>query len=174
MEIILIIALVIIGGIAFAASRKPDQFSVSRSAVYSAAAAEIFPHVNDLVKWQAWSPWARLDPQAKTTFTGPSAGVGARFAWESKKIGAGEMTVIESTPSSQVRMKLEFFRPMKGVNDVLFSLAPETSGTRLTWTMSGKSSFNAKVIGLFINCDKMVATQFDSGLANLKVIVDKP
>jgi hypothetical protein len=38
----------------------------------------------------------------------------------------------------------------------------------VTWTMSGKNNFIGKAIGLVMNCDKMVGTQFEQGLANLK------
>jgi len=27
--------------------------------------------VNDFHQWDAWSPWAKLDPDAKITFEGP-------------------------------------------------------------------------------------------------------
>ena len=37
--------------------------------------------------------------------------------------------------------------------------------------MFGTSNFIAKVMNLFIGCEKMVGGQFDSGLANLGAIV---
>ena len=56
---------------------RPDQFKVTRSATLNAPPTNVFPHVNDLHKWEAWSPWAKLDPNAKSVFEGPSEGVGA-------------------------------------------------------------------------------------------------
>ena len=35
-----------------------------------APAAEIFARVNDLRQWEGWSPWAKLDPNAKVSFEG--------------------------------------------------------------------------------------------------------
>ena len=172
MGVLLVILFVIAGG-AFAASRKPDEFRVTRSAVLNASPTTVFEHVNDLIKWQAWSPWAKMDPDAKTSFEGPTAGTGAKTSWEGKKTGKGTMTILESTPSSFIRFKLEFFKPMKGINTVEFTFAAEAQGTRVTWTMFGPSPFMSKVVSLFMNCDKMVSSQFDSGLANLKAIVEK-
>ncbi|MDZ7901387.1 MAG: hypothetical protein U5L01_02070 [Rheinheimera sp.] len=44
---------------------QPSEFRIERSVLISAPAAEIFPHTNDLRKMQEWSPWKKLDPDAK-------------------------------------------------------------------------------------------------------------
>src|SRR5271154_67977 len=88
---------------------RPDEFIVSRSTKISAPPGKVFPHVNDLHKWQAWSPWAKLDPNAKNSFAGADSGTGAMMSWDgNKKIGAGRMTIIESAPNDLIRFKLEF------------------------------------------------------------------
>ncbi len=93
---------------------RPDEFIVSRSTKISAPQEKVFPHVNDLHKWQAWSPWAKLDPNAKNSFAGTVSGTGAAMSWDgNKKIGAGKMTIIESKPSELIRFKLEFIRPFQ-------------------------------------------------------------
>jgi len=38
--------------------------------------------------------------------------------------------------------------------------------------MSGKNSPMGRVMGLFMSCEKMIACQFDKGLANLKGVVE--
>jgi hypothetical protein len=172
MEIFIVI-LFVIAGVAFVASRKPDEFRVTRSAVINASPAAVFEHVDDLEKWQAWSPWAKLDPNAKTSFEGPKAGVGAKFSWVGKKTGQGTMTILDSTPFSFVRFKLEFLKPMKATNTAEFTFASEGQSTRVTWTMYGPATLFSKVVDLFMNCGKMCSDQFDSGLANLKAIVEK-
>ena len=173
--ILLTIAFFIIGGIIFAASRQPNEFRVSRSALLNATPAAVFEHVNDLEKWQTWSPWAKMDPQAQTSFEGPKAGVGARFSWNGKKIGKGTMTILESTPSSFVKFELEFFKPLKGINTTEFTFKPEGEGeeqhTYVTWKMYGPANIIHKVMGLFMNCGKIVSDQFDSGLANLGTLL---
>lgn len=168
---ILLLIVIILGGIAFAASRKPDAFRYTRSAVIDAAPAAVFAQVNDLRKWQAWSPWAKMDPQAQTTFDGPAAGVGAKMSWEGKKTGQGNMSILDSTPDALVRFRLEFLKPMKAVNTAEFTFAAEGQNTRVTWTMFGANSFGGKVFGVFVNCQKMCEKQFDDGLANLNAVV---
>lgn len=153
---------------------QPDEFKVSRTATLNSSPEKIFPHVNDLHKWEAWSPWAKLDPNAKNSFSGPAAGTGAALAWEGNcKVGVGKMTVIDSQPSSIIRFRLDFEKPMKATNTAEFTFLPDGGGTMVTWSMSGKSNLGSKVFGLLMNCDKMVGDQFELGLANLGTIASK-
>ena len=133
----------------------------------------IFPLVNELRNWEAWSPWAKLDPAAKNTYEGPPAGTGAAFGWSgNNKVGEGRMLITESRPNELVRLKLEFVRPMKGTNDAEFTFKPESGHILVTWTMSGKYNFVGKAVNLIINCDRMVAGQFDQGLAQMKRLAE--
>jgi hypothetical protein len=152
---------------------RPDEFIVSRSIKISAPPKKIFPHVNDLHKWEAWSPWAKLDPNAKNSFAGADSGTGAAMAWDgNKKIGAGRMTIIESAPNDLIRFKLEFVRPFKATNAAEFTFKPEGGQTVVTWGMSGRSNFVFKAFGLFLNCDKMVGKDFEKGLAAMKSVAE--
>ncbi|MET0263087.1 MAG: polyketide cyclase, partial [Rariglobus sp.] len=50
---------------------QPADFRVERSTVISAPPSKVFSKVNNLRTWQEFSPWAKLDPNAKVTFSGP-------------------------------------------------------------------------------------------------------
>lgn len=165
--IFIAVAVAVIMFLAVVATR-PAAFRVTRSAAISAPPPAVFAQVNDLRKWDAWSPWAKLDPAAKATFEGPPAGTGAAFSWAgNNKIGEGRMTITESHPNELVRFKLKFIKPFKASNTAEFTFRPEGNRTVVTWTMSGTNNFMSKAIGLFINCDKMVGGQFEQGLANM-------
>lgn len=154
-------------------SLQPSGFSVTRSTTIAAPPEAVFPRVNDLRNWDAWSPWAKLDPNAKITFEGPAAGVGAAFAWSgNNKVGEGRMAITESCPNELVRLKLDFLKPMKATNAAEFTFKPEGSQTVVTWTMSGKNNFIGKAFGLVVNCDKMVSGDFEKGLAQMKSIAE--
>ena len=155
------------------ASKQPDDFKITRTGKISAPASAIFPHVNNLQKWEAWSPWAKLDPNSKSTFDGPAEGVGSKMGWTgNNKVGVGSMTVTESRPSDFIKFKLEFQKPMQATNIAEFTFTPEGDQTSVTWSMSGTNNFMAKVMGLIMNCDKMVGGQFEKGLADLKTVVE--
>jgi Polyketide cyclase / dehydrase and lipid transport len=60
---------------------QPSEFKVERSATIAAQPAAVFDQVNDFHKWEAWSPWAKLDPNAKVAFEGPPSGTGTIMTW---------------------------------------------------------------------------------------------
>ncbi len=168
----LFVLIVVLAGII---AMQPSTFSVTRSAKIAAPPAAVFAHVNDFRNWQAWSPWAKLDPNAKNTFEGPSTGEGAKFHWEGNdEVGEGEMTITESRPDELVLIKLEFIKPFASVCDTEFKFQPEGDQTVVTWTMSGPNTFMSKAKHLVMDMDQMVGGSFDEGLANLKSVVETP
>ncbi len=171
-KILAVLAVIIVAFVAFVATR-PSEFRVTRTDVISAAPSAVFSQVNDLHKWKEWSPWAKLDPEAKETFEGPSEGVGARMHWTgNNQVGTGSMTITESEPSSLIMMKLDFLKPFKATNRAEFLFRPEGNQTIVTWSMFGESNFIGKAMSLFIDCEKMVGSQFEKGLVQLKTVVE--
>jgi len=171
-KILIGLAVVIIVFLIIVATR-PSEYRVTRSAMIAAPPAVVFPHVNELKKWAKWNPWEKIDPNMKLTYEGPEAGVGASYAWAgNKEVGEGKMTITGSQTNESVRLKLEFFKPMAGVSDTLFTFQPQGDQTEVTWTMSGKNNFIAKAICMFMNMDKMIGGQFEKGLADMKAAVE--
>jgi hypothetical protein len=151
---------------------QPAQYRVSRTATMPAPPAVVFDHVNDLHKWDAWSPWAKLDPAMKTTFEGPQSGPGASYSWVgNSKVGEGKMSITDSKANESVRLKLEFIKPFASTAMTDFTFKPEGDQTSVTWSMSGDKSFMSKAVCLFMNMDKMVGGDFEKGLAGLKSVV---
>ncbi len=152
---------------------QPADFKITRSITIAAPVANIFSHVNDFHQWEAWSPWAKLDPQAKNSYEGSSAGEGAIFRWAgNNEVGEGSMTLIESKVNDRILIKLDFIKPFKAINSAEFTFKVEGSTTLVTWSMSGSNNFIGKAMGLVIDCDKMVGEQFEKGLAQLKAIAE--
>ena len=170
----IILAIMFIAAILFVViAGRPDEFTVSRSAKISAPPEKVFPHVNNLRAWEAWSPWARLDPNAKSSFAGADSGAGAAMSWDgNKKVGAGRMTITQSNANELIRIALEFIRPFKAANTAEFTFKPEGGQTLVTWSMSGKNNLFFKAFGLFIDCDKMAGRDFEKGLAAMKSVAE--
>lgn len=174
MTLFLLFGLALLSGFIAYISLQPNTFKIARSAIVDAPPERIYPEINDLHNWEEWSPWAKLDPTQKTTYGGSPLGAGASLEWSgNNKVGAGKMTIKESSQNERIRLKLEFSRPMQAVNEVQFDLKPlgETR-TEVLWTMSGHNEFIAKAMHAFMNMDKMVGGQFEQGLANLKAVVE--
>lgn len=153
----------------------PSTFTVAREALIAAPPEAVFAAVNDFRKWQAWSPWAKLDPNAKGTFSGKDEGVGSSFAWDGNRaVGAGRMTITESKPHERIVLRLEFTKPMVATNTTVFTFKPERGGTHVTWAMSGESNFIGRAMCVFMDMDKMVGGKFEQGLANMDATLRPP
>jgi uncharacterized protein YndB with AHSA1/START domain len=166
--ILLIIAAVIVVAL------QPDDYRLTRSAVIAAPAAEVFPHVNDLRKWEEWSPWAKLDPAAKVTFEGPRAGPGAVFKWAGNdKVGAGTMTITESKPNERVATRTDFVKPFEGTSSSDFIFSQTGNQTNVIWTMTGTHNFIGKAMCLVMSMETMLGPEFEKGLMQLREVVEK-
>ncbi|MBL8569396.1 MAG: SRPBCC family protein [Phreatobacter sp.] len=156
------------------AARKPDRFRTERSALIDASAERIFPMINDFRAWPTWSPWEKKDPDMKRSLSGAASGPGSIYAWDgNRNIGAGRMEILDVAAPERVTIQLDFFRPFKARNTAEFTLKPEGAGTRVTWAMFGPQPFVGKLISMFIDCDRMVGKEFETGLANLKAEVGR-
>jgi hypothetical protein len=152
---------------------RPSDFRVARSVAMAAPPEQVFPQVNELRNWEAWNPWGKMDPNCKMTYAGPPAGVGASYAWAgNNKVGEGRNTITESRLNQLVRFRLEFAKPMKATNTAEFTFQPDGDQTIVTWVMYGKNNFVGKAFGLIVDCDKMIGSQFENGLAQMKSLVE--
>jgi hypothetical protein len=166
------VAVAFLGGVAFIATR-PNEFRVVREALIKAPPEVVFSYVDDLRKWDDWSPWAKLDPNCKMTYGEIDKGKGASYQWNgNNKVGEGRLTVVESRPFSELGLRLEFIRPFQCENDVDFTFKAEQGGTRVIWGMNGKNNLMSKTMCLVMNMDKMVGKDFEKGLTSLRAIAE--
>jgi hypothetical protein len=139
-----------------------------------APAAEIYQRVNDLRQWEDWSPWAKLDPNAKVSFEGPPAGPGAMFHWSGNdKVGAGTMTITESKPNERVATRTDFMKPFEGTSDSEFIFSGRANQTNVIWTMTGRHDFIGKAMCLVMSMEKMLGPDFERGLMQLKMASER-
>ena|SRR5687767_10487265 len=173
LTVIGIVVAVLVAAILVYAATRPSSFRIERSAGIKAPPEKIFPHINDYKAWTAWSPWERIDPALKRSYSGPQSGKGARYAWEgNKNVGSGSMEITESVAPSKILMRLDFLKPFEAHNMTEFTLAPQGDTTTVRWEMYGPSPYVSKLMGIFMNMDRMVGAQFDKGLAQLKAIAE--
>jgi len=110
----------------------------------TASPATVYGLVGGFKRFNEWSPWARLDPATKYTYSGPETGVGARMEWASANpdVGNGSQEVIDVEPGQRVTSKLDF-----GMDN------PTTSTISLV-------------------LDRMVGADYEKGLAQLKAVAE--
>jgi hypothetical protein len=82
------------------------------------------------------------------------------------------MLITESHPSDLVKIKLDFVRPFAASSNTVFTFKPDGNQTKVTWAMDGDKNFIAKAFHLFMNIDKMVGSDFEKGLAQMKSVAE--
>ena len=171
---ILLIIILAVAAILIMGAMQSAAFSVVREADIKATPAKVFAQINDFHNWSAWSPWEKMDPDLKRTFTGAASGVGSKYAWiGNKKVGEGNMEITHSEASKRMQLDLHFIKPFQADNVTEFTLVPATGGTHVKWEMRGNKPFMMRVMSIFMDMDKIVGKDFEAGLSNLKSIVEK-
>jgi len=168
LAVVLLLAIVLIY-----AATKPDLFHVERAIGIKAPPEKIFGFINDFRQWEAWSPYNK-DPAMKRTYSANTSGKGAHYAWEgNKEVGQGEITITDTTPPSEIELELHMIKPFEGRNHVVFSITAAGDITTVTWMLEDQHTYFLKLLSMFINMDKMIGKDFETGLARLKTLAEK-
>ncbi len=173
MIFLLVILVLVVIAIVWLA-KQPSEFVISRSLAIASTSEALFAEVNDLRRFNEWNPWAKIDANSVASFSGAQQGVSAELYWAGgKTTGEGKMTIVESRPHEYIQCRMDFLKPFKATNKAEFSFKKEGDATLVTWSMSGDNPPIRTLLNLVFNCDKMVGSQFEKGLSNLKAIVEK-
>jgi len=170
----LAVVVIVIAAVLLFAATRPNTFRIERSATIDAAPDKVFPLIDDFHQWNRWAPQDREDSSLVRTFSGAESGSGAISDWQGNgQSGSGRMTIVESRPSSLVTVQAAWARPMNTVNINRFVLEPAGTSTKVTWSMEGSNLYMMKVMGVFVNMDRMMGKHFEDGLRNLKEVAEK-
>ncbi len=168
---VLAVVVIAIAGLVVAIMMQPDTYRVVRTASINAPSEKVFAQVNDFRKWDAWSPWAKIDPAMKVTYGGPPFGVGSTYHWVGNdEVGEGKMTIKESHPSNHLKIDLEFIKPFASLANTEFILKPVGNKTDVEWSIDGKHNFVSKAMCLVISMDQMIGPDFEKGVNQLKTV----
>lgn len=140
---------------------------IARSITINTGANKVKNIVSDFKHWRAWSPWLMLEPEAIVTVTDN----GKKQRWEGKRVGTGEMTVLEEKASA-IHYDLTFLKPWKSKASVDFFIEPESAKTtKVTWTMDGSLPFF--MFWMKNLMERMLGMDYDRGLQMLKDYIEK-
>ena len=170
LKIIGIFLLVVIAIGLVAVLLQPGQGRIEKSIVINAPASSVFAEVSDFEKFNVWSPWAKMDPEAKQTVEGSAASIGHKMAWDGPKTGNGSQWTEEIRENEYVKNGMKF----GGMNVTVYNefiLSPAGDGTKVTWTYDGANEgFSGKAMWLVMG--SMLGNQYEEGLKDLKQIVE--
>lgn len=170
--ILSLLAMAVVALLIYAATR-PNTLHIERSLLIQAAPEAILAQVNDFRRWRDWSPYEKLEPSMHREIGGAASGRGATYAWEGVgKAGAGRMEITDTRPD-RTTIQLDFSKPFVSRNIAEFATVAQTDGTLVVWSMQGPAAYMTKLMGVFLDMDRMIGRDFETGLAALKTVSEK-
>jgi uncharacterized protein YndB with AHSA1/START domain len=154
----------------------PKAYSVQRSLVINRPRQQIFDYIKYLRNQDHYSKWVMTDPNKRMTYTGIDGTEGFNAAWDSdmKQAGKGHQTIEKIVDGERVDIRVVFIRPFAGVADTYIATQSITENTTtVKWAFDSKMAFPMNAMLLFMNMDKMLGTDMDISLNNLKQILEK-
>lgn len=179
MKIIKAILFSILGIIALAlilAFFMPKEYSVEREVIINQPKDSVFNYVKKLKNQDNFSVWAKTDPNMKKAFTGVDGTAGAISAWESinENVGVGEQEIIKVTEGERIDFELRFKTPFESTADAYMSTeAISTTETTVKWGFNGVMDYPMNLMLPFLQMDKVIGNDLQTGLDNLKEILEK-
>ncbi len=147
----------------------PGTWSAEGSVALRVPPREVFPYLNDLARWDAWTPWGDVE----STFDGQTAGVGSRRSWDHPNFGSGSITITESVPDRLVRYRVVVGDGALSVEGA-FVLETSEAGSTISWSETGDFGWNPLMGYTALTMSKAQSAQLEQGLAALKRLVGRP
>ncbi|MCB0645253.1 MAG: SRPBCC family protein [Saprospiraceae bacterium] len=148
----------------------PKDVQVNYSREMDAPANYLYNLTHDLKSANTWNPWLAEDPETVLTYGVKSAGEGASYSWQSKKLGNGHVTYTKTDPYKRIDADLLFDDMDTSRYFFLFEPISEKS-TNVTWTMNSRMSFPYNVFGPFYKY--MIRSSYKKGLKHLEEIAEE-
>lgn len=151
------------------------DYAVKRDIIINRPKADVFAFIRNLKNHKLFSTWEQMDPNMKSVYTGIDGEVGSIHAWEGKgNTGVGEQEIKKITEGSRIDNELRFYKPMRGDSPIYYTTeAVSDNQTKVTWVMSGHNSYPSNIMLLVFNMEKMIGTQHQKSLENLKALLEK-
>lgn len=169
---ILFLLLIVFIGTSIYIAVQPNEFSFSRSRNIKAPTSLLYNKVNDFKNWPQFSPWIEKEPLSAISFNEKTSGVDAYYSWNGAALGEGTMKTIAVEENKFIEQDITIIKPFKSESHSNWIFETHETGTKVTWTMTGKQNFMTKLYTTFSgSIEKNSAPDFDRGLFKLDSIV---
>lgn len=172
---ILLFAAILIGLVLIIALFMKKEMRAEREIVINKPKEDVYAYVRHLKNQNSYSKWATMDPAMKKSFRGTDGTVGFVSAWESNNsdVGRGEQEIKAIRPGEKIDYEIRFNEPFESVaTSYITTKATGESSTKVTWAFEGKMMYPMNIMRLFMNMDDMIGDDLETGLQNLKGILE--
>lgn len=175
-KILIVVAILIAIPLIAAIFMKKD-YTVEREIVINKPKTEVFEYIKYLKNQDNFSKWAKMDKNMKKSYEGTDGQIGFVSAWDSKNenVGKGEQEILKITEGERIDFELRFIKPFEATESAYMTTESENNGasTEVTWGFSGHMAYPMNFMLLFMDFEKMIGGDLDTGLKNLKKELEK-
>jgi len=147
------------------------DYAVEREITINKPKQEVFDYVKLLKNQDNYSKWATMDPNMEKTYRGTDGTVGFVSAWESKvdSVGVGEQEIKRIVEGERIDFELRFIKPFEATEPAFMTTeAVSENKTNVEWGFSGHMEYPMNIMMLFMDFEKMIGDDLQTGLNNLK------
>ena len=173
---ILLVILIIIAIPLIVALFVKKDYAVEREIVINKPKQEVFDYIKYLKNQDNYSKWATMDPNMKKSYQGTDGTVGFVSHWESENenVGWGEQEIKNIVDGERIDFELRFIKPFESTEPAYMTTeAMSDNQTKVKWGFSGHMNYPMNLMLLFMNMEKMIGDDLQTGLSNLKEVMEK-
>lgn len=151
------------------------EHTIEKEIMINKPKADVYNYVKLLANQNNFSKWASMDPNMEKTFTGTDGTVGFVSAWKSKNkdVGSGEQEIVK-IDDKRIDYALRFKEPWESKADAHMIVEDAGEGkTKVKWGFHCTMPYPMNAMCLLMNMDEMVGKDFQTGLDNLKALMEK-
>mgnify|MGYP000904075686 CR=1 FL=1 len=151
------------------------EYAVEREIIINKPASEVYDYVRILRNQNAFSTFAKKDPNMKSVYTGIDGEAGSVFAWEgNNEVGSGEQKITKLTKDKRIDIEMHFIDPFESYAPAYFTFENLSAmQTKVKWGMNGKMAYPLNFMRLFFDMEEMIGKEYEASLQNLKLILEK-
>lgn len=152
------------------------DYAVEREITINKSKQEVFDYIKFLKNQDNFSKWSTMDPNMKKTYRGTDGTVGFVSAWESndENVGVGEQEIKKIVEGERIDFELRFIKPFEATEPAFMSTETVSENqTKVKWGFSGHMNYPMNIMMLFMDFEKMIGDDLQTGLGNLKTVLEK-
>jgi len=151
------------------------DYMVEREITINKPKQQVFDYIKFLKNQNNYSKWANMDPKMEKSFKGTDGTVGFISAWSSnvKDVGKGEQEIKKIVDGQHIDYELRFIEPFESTEHAYMSTEGVSENqTAVKWGFEGHMAYPMNITMLFMDFEKIIGGDLDTGLHNLKKILE--
>ena len=125
-------------------ARYSGRLRVTQTRLIDAPIDEVYAKVADFRHWGEWNPWLEHEPDVQTTLSEQTDAKESRYAWDSEKIGSGEIENVRMVAQERIEQRMRFKNPFRFRGRGTWQFSNRGGKTEVTWSMNGRVGFSLR------------------------------